>query len=117
MLSLEGPMTFASLEPGLKGPWPKDKYHEILAIQGQMINALGVFSGAFARLEPGWCKALAERSGMMHPAFVCPPLPFLPGGEGKAADVMEDCRLLCAFRLTPAVSSWWDTLAPDDAYL
>lgn len=71
-MSLETTMGFAALEPGLQGPWPTARYHELLSIQTQILNAIGVLTGAFARLEPRWCKLLAERSDMMHPAFVGP---------------------------------------------
>jgi hypothetical protein len=63
-------MGFASLEPGIQGPWPKAKYQELTRIEGQILSALGLLSGSFARLQPKWCKLLAERSAMMHPAFV-----------------------------------------------
>jgi hypothetical protein len=72
MASLKTIMGFAAFEPGLQGPWPKDKYDELLSIQIQILDALGLTSGAFTRLEPRWCKLLAERSDMMHPAFVRP---------------------------------------------
>lgn len=70
MISLQTTMGFASLEPGIQGPWPKAKYQELTRIEGQILSALGLLSGSFARLQPKWCKLLAERSAMMHPAFV-----------------------------------------------
>ncbi|GFZ43623.1 hypothetical protein JCM24511_01343, partial [Saitozyma sp. JCM 24511] len=70
MISLQTTMGFASLEPGIQGPWPKAKYQELTRIEGQILSALGLLSGSFARLQPKWCKLLAERSAMMHPAFI-----------------------------------------------
>jgi hypothetical protein len=70
MSSLKRTMTFAAYEPGAQGPWPKEKYEELYSIQAQILNAMAMFAGALARLEPTWCSLLARNSNMMHPAFV-----------------------------------------------
>lgn len=72
MTSLKETMTYAAFEPGLQGPWPKQTYHELLDVQAQILNSLVMLAGAFARLDPAWCKLLADRSDTMHPAFVRP---------------------------------------------
>ena len=71
-------MTAALNEDGVdqnsRGPWPKKSYAELIRIEGQVLASLALLSVAYARLEPVWCKRLAERSDVMHPAFVsyCP---------------------------------------------
>ncbi|ORY33700.1 hypothetical protein BCR39DRAFT_592676 [Naematelia encephala] len=70
MQVLQQQMGFASAEPGLKGPWPKAAYQEVYAVLEHVVSSLALLSGAYARLEPQWAKNLAERSDMMHPAFI-----------------------------------------------
>jgi hypothetical protein len=59
-----------SVEPGLKGPWPKAAYEELHSLQVQLISSLAVLSGSFDKLEHVWAKRIAERSDMLRPAFV-----------------------------------------------
>lgn len=56
-----------------RGPWPKEKYHELYQYQYQLISAFALLAGSTARMEPKWVKAMAEKVSIMHPAFVSLP--------------------------------------------
>ncbi|WWD17770.1 hypothetical protein CI109_102211 [Kwoniella shandongensis] len=70
LLSMEQQLTFAVSEPGFKGPWPRKKYEALFKTQGQVIATLALLSGSYSRMEVDWCKRLAKRSELMHPAFI-----------------------------------------------
>ncbi|TYJ56489.1 hypothetical protein B9479_002736 [Cryptococcus floricola] len=63
-------MMYASLEIGLKGPWPKKTYAKLYKVQNEILVTLALLSSAYSRLEVVWCKRLATRSLLMHPAFI-----------------------------------------------
>ncbi|WVQ77075.1 hypothetical protein IAR50_006758 [Cryptococcus sp. DSM 104548] len=63
-------MLYASLEIGLKGPWPKKTYAKLYKVQSEILVTLALLSSAYSRLEVVWCKRLTTRSLLMHPAFI-----------------------------------------------
>jgi hypothetical protein len=70
MGSIAPQMQFASVEPGLKGPWPRERYEELQKLELQMISALALLAGAYGNMNLDWAKRLESRSELMHPAFV-----------------------------------------------
>lgn len=59
-----------SLEPGLKGTWPKGHYERMLKVQGSMLAASAGLSSAYSRLSPEWCARLTDMTYILNPAFV-----------------------------------------------
>jgi len=70
MQGIQQQMGFASAEPGLKGPWPKHTYQDIVMTEGALLSSLALLSSAYARLNPQWCKMLVEKAEIMNPAFI-----------------------------------------------
>ncbi|WVR05967.1 hypothetical protein IAU60_002995 [Kwoniella sp. DSM 27419] len=69
-LTMKPQLAFAGAEPGLRGPWPKKKYEALYQAQNQVITTLALLSSAWARMDDEWCKRLATRSELLHPAFI-----------------------------------------------
>ncbi|WVQ97371.1 hypothetical protein IAU59_004483 [Kwoniella sp. CBS 9459] len=70
LVTMQPQLTFAGAEPGLKGPWPRKKYEALFRTQTQVLSTIALLSGAYSRMEVKWCKMLATRSELMHPAFI-----------------------------------------------
>ncbi|WVF70551.1 hypothetical protein IAT40_005342 [Kwoniella sp. CBS 6097] len=70
LVTMQPQLTFAGAEPGLKGPWPRKKYEALFETQIQVLSTIALLSGAYSRMEVKWCKRLARRSELMHPAFI-----------------------------------------------
>lgn len=68
--ALQERVAYASLEPAMRGPWPKDKYVRLIRIQESMLGASSLLSAAYSQLEPKWCERLTDTSDLMHPSFV-----------------------------------------------
>ncbi|WRT64249.1 uncharacterized protein IL334_001180 [Kwoniella shivajii] len=70
ILGMQPQLQFASIEPGLRGPWPKKKYEALFKAQGQVLSTLALLSNSYSRMDVRWCRRLASRSELMHPAFI-----------------------------------------------
>lgn len=68
--ALQQRIGFASLEPEMRGPWPKEKYEKLVRIQESMLGASSLLSAAYSQLEPKWCERITDHSDVMHPAFM-----------------------------------------------
>ncbi|OCF31124.1 hypothetical protein I316_07256 [Kwoniella heveanensis BCC8398] len=70
LVTMQPQLTFAGAEPGLKGPWPRKSYEALFKAQIQVLSTIALLSSAYSRMEIKWCKRLARRSELMHPAFI-----------------------------------------------
>ncbi|WVO16954.1 hypothetical protein L204_104640 [Cryptococcus depauperatus] len=70
MMAMEPHLSFAAIEPGLQGPWPKELYTELYHSQARILATLSLLFSSFTRLEADWCARLARRSDLLHPAFI-----------------------------------------------
>ncbi|OCF73911.1 hypothetical protein I204_05757 [Kwoniella mangroviensis CBS 8886] len=112
IMAMQPQFDFARLEPGLRGPWPKTKYEALYKTQSQLLSTLALLSSAYSRMDVKWCKRLASRSELMHPAFIADCLSMfsilqqsLRTGEPLPAMIPIFERLAihrCAFKGVPA---------------
>ncbi|WWC86361.1 uncharacterized protein L201_001236 [Kwoniella dendrophila CBS 6074] len=70
IMAMQPQLAYAGVEPGLRGPWPKKKYEALFKTQSQILSTLALLSSAYSRMDVKWCKRLATRSELMHPAFI-----------------------------------------------
>ncbi|WWC58457.1 uncharacterized protein I303_100999 [Kwoniella dejecticola CBS 10117] len=70
IMGMQPQLIYASVEPGLRGPWPKAKYEALFKTQSQILSTLALLSSAYSRMDIRWCKRLASRSELMHPSFI-----------------------------------------------
>ncbi|WWC66524.1 uncharacterized protein I206_100427 [Kwoniella pini CBS 10737] len=70
IMGMQPQLVYASIEPGLRGPWPKQKYEALFKTQSQVLSTLALLSSAYSRMDVKWCKRLASRSELMHPSFI-----------------------------------------------
>jgi hypothetical protein len=50
----------ARFEPSFRGPWPKQRYHELFGIIRELTGVLALLSNAWTRTEPRYAKVITE---------------------------------------------------------
>lgn len=60
----------AGVEPSLRGPWPKDKYHRLVDLHYTTLGALSLLASAYVQLKPRWMSALVERTAFFEPVLI-----------------------------------------------
>lgn len=67
---IEGQMMNASVEPGLRGTWPKKEYQKLLALQHHALGAMSLLAGAWSQMKPSWMRAMIDRTSYFEPVFI-----------------------------------------------
>lgn len=57
-------------EVSLRGDFPKDQYSALLALQLQMLQALGLLGQALVRMSTEWRRALVHETSFLNGALV-----------------------------------------------
>jgi hypothetical protein len=60
----------AGYEVGLRGDFPADEYTALLALQLQMLQALGLLGQALVRMSPEWRLALVHETAFLNQPLV-----------------------------------------------
>ncbi|KAF7318664.1 hypothetical protein HMN09_00378100 [Mycena chlorophos] len=60
-------LTTATLEPQVRGLWPKDLYAALHQKELKLATSLALLGGAFSKLDPTWCSILVERTPFLNP--------------------------------------------------
>lgn len=63
LLALNVRLQFAKYEPPIQGPWPKDKYQQILNFQRELLDLMNAFVNNLMNMDQEWIGPLLRRNG------------------------------------------------------
>lgn len=102
LLLLNLRLDFATYEPPIQGPWPRDKYKRILALQRELLDLMVSWCNNLSYMEKNWIDPMLRRSGWFDRDLIsdCLAVIFMTANAiktGSALPQLVPCPLIDRF--------------------